>query len=68
MCRGIPVQYQPWDSEFLSQSLKWQLRITALFLLVPDTTILESAHDRLAPRGLSDFGMPSIAQAYEFEI
>ncbi|KRY03021.1 hypothetical protein T12_6676 [Trichinella patagoniensis] len=35
---------------------------------IPDTTILESAHDRLAPRGLSDFGMPSIAQAYEFEI
>ncbi|KRX30300.1 hypothetical protein T05_5337, partial [Trichinella murrelli] len=38
-------------------------QITAVFLLVPDTTILETAHDRLAHRGLSDFGMPSIAHA-----
>ncbi|KRZ81253.1 hypothetical protein T08_12866 [Trichinella sp. T8] len=38
-------------------------KITAVFLLVPDTTILETAHDRLAHRGLSDFGMPSIAHA-----
>ncbi|KRY11615.1 Retrovirus-related Pol polyprotein from transposon TNT 1-94 [Trichinella patagoniensis] len=34
--------------------------ITAVFLLVPDTTILESAHDSLAPRGLSDFGDSSL--------
>ncbi|XP_003374278.1 conserved hypothetical protein [Trichinella spiralis] len=28
MCRRIPVQYQTWDSEFLSQSLIWHLRKT----------------------------------------
>ncbi|XP_003374233.1 conserved hypothetical protein [Trichinella spiralis] len=28
MCRRIPVQYQTWDSEFLSQSLIWHPRKT----------------------------------------
>ncbi|XP_003374274.1 hypothetical protein Tsp_09647, partial [Trichinella spiralis] len=29
MCRRIPVQYQTWDSEFLSQSLIWHPRESA---------------------------------------
>ncbi|KRY52983.1 hypothetical protein T03_14558 [Trichinella britovi] len=30
MCRIIPRQYQPWDSEFLSQSLIWHLRLSTV--------------------------------------
>ncbi|KAL1244072.1 hypothetical protein TSPI_00665 [Trichinella spiralis] len=44
------------------------MRLQLLVIKLPVFRTLETAHDRLAHRCLSDFGMPSIAHAYEFDI
>ncbi|KRY05509.1 hypothetical protein T12_7007 [Trichinella patagoniensis] len=61
----VGIEFGRYQRSFAHPS---SYKITAAFLLVPVTTILETAHDRLAHRGLYDFGMPSIAHAYEFDI
>ncbi|KAL1244040.1 DNA ligase [Trichinella spiralis] len=58
--------------EFLEDSFmigpKRHMRLQILVIKLPASRTLEMAHDRLAHRWLSDFGMPSIAHAYEFDI
>ncbi|KRY05961.1 hypothetical protein T01_4456 [Trichinella spiralis] len=55
--------------EFLEDSFmigpKRHMRLQILVIKLPASRTLETAHDRLAHRWLSDFGMPSIAHAYD---
>ncbi|KAL1244061.1 hypothetical protein TSPI_00668 [Trichinella spiralis] len=58
--------------EFLEDSFMMgpqrHMRLQILVIKLPASRTLEMAHDRLAHRWLSDFGVPSIAHAYEFDI
>ncbi|KAL1244046.1 Outer membrane usher protein HifC [Trichinella spiralis] len=78
LCISVNV---PWNSEndsttspprisgrFLYDGPKRHMRLQILVIKLPASRTLETAHDRLAHRWLSDFGMPSIAHAYEFDI